>query len=112
MMRLLFAVSCLCCWAASVQAQTLLVLGDSLSAGYQMQAEQSWPALLNEKWQQQGGEHTLINASISGETTQGGLARLPMGVQIGDDVQVDIRGKLLKAKVTKPVFARNGKAVQ
>lgn len=54
MMRLLFAVSCLCCWAASVQAQTLLVLGDSLSAGYQMQAEQSWPALLNEKWQQQG----------------------------------------------------------
>ena len=77
MMRLLFAVSCLCCWAASVQAQTLLVLGDSLSAGYQMQAEQSWPALLNEKWQQQGGEHRLINASISGETTQGGLARLP-----------------------------------
>lgn len=77
MMRLLFAVSCLCCWAASVQAQTLLVLGDSLSAGYQMQAEQSWPALLNEKWRQQGGEHTLINASISGETTQGGLARLP-----------------------------------
>ena len=77
MMRLLFAVSCLWCWVASVQAQTLLVLGDSLSAGYQMQAEQSWPALLNEKWQQQGGEHRLINASISGETTQGGLARLP-----------------------------------
>jgi len=76
MMRLLFAVSCLCCWAASVQAQTLLVLGDSLSAGYQMQAEQSWPALLNEKWQQQGGEHTLINASISGDTTSGGRARL------------------------------------
>ena len=42
-----------------------------------MPAEQSWPALLNEKWQQQGGEHKLINASISGETTQGGLARLP-----------------------------------
>lgn len=77
MMRLLFAVSCLCCWAASVQAQTLLVLGDSLSAGYQMPAEQSWPALLNQKWQQQGGKHQLINASISGETTQGALARLP-----------------------------------
>ena len=39
------------------------------------------------------------------------LARLPLGVQIGDEVEVDIRGKLLKAKVTKPVFARNGKAV-
>ena len=77
MTRVLFVLSCLCCWISSVQAQTLLVLGDSLSAGYQMQAEQSWPALLNEKWRQQGGEHTLINASISGETTQGGLARLP-----------------------------------
>ncbi|UNP87874.1 arylesterase [Aeromonas encheleia] len=74
MTRFLFA---LCCLVSSVQAQTLLVLGDSLSAGYQMQAEQSWPALLEQKWQQQGGEHRLINASISGETTQGGLARLP-----------------------------------
>ncbi len=60
-----------------MQAQTLLVLGDSLSAGYQMPVEQSWPALLNQKWQQQGGKHQLINASISGETTQGALARLP-----------------------------------
>jgi acyl-CoA thioesterase I len=67
----------LCCLVSSVQAQTLLVLGDSLSAGYQMQPEQSWPALLEQKWQQQGGQHQLINASISGETTQGGLARLP-----------------------------------
>ena len=62
---------------SSVQAQTLLVLGDSLSAGYQMQVEQSWPALLNQKWQEEGGKHTLLNASISGETTQGALARLP-----------------------------------
>ena len=77
MTRVLFVLSCLCGWISSAQAQTLLVLGDSLSAGYQMPAEQSWPALLNEKWQQQGGEHRLINASISGETTQGGLARLP-----------------------------------
>ncbi|HHQ4688393.1 arylesterase [Aeromonas veronii] len=62
---------------SSAQAQTLLVLGDSLSAGYQMQVEQSWPALLNRKWQEEGGKHTLLNASISGETTQGALARLP-----------------------------------
>lgn len=62
---------------SSAQAQTLLVLGDSLSAGYQMQVEQSWPALLNQKWQGEGGKHTLLNASISGETTQGALARLP-----------------------------------
>ncbi|MFM5337784.1 arylesterase [Aeromonas enteropelogenes] len=74
MARILFA---LCFLISSVQAQTLLVLGDSLSAGYQMQAQQSWPALLNQKWQNEGAVHSLINASISGETTQGGLARLP-----------------------------------
>ena len=39
------------------------------------------------------------------------LARLPLGVQAGDEVDVDIRGKLLKARVVKPVFARNGKSV-
>ncbi|MEH8197194.1 arylesterase [Aeromonas allosaccharophila] len=78
MVRILFALLVgLGSLLSSVQAQTLLVLGDSLSAGYQMQVEQSWPALLNQKWQDEGGKHTLLNASISGETTQGALARLP-----------------------------------
>lgn len=74
MFRALFA---LCCLISSAQAQTLLVLGDSLSAGYQMPAAQSWPALLHQKWQQEGGKLRLINASVSGETTQGAQARLP-----------------------------------
>ncbi|PKQ72681.1 arylesterase [Aeromonas sobria] len=78
MVRILFALLVgLGSLISSVQAQTLLVLGDSLSAGYQMQLEQSWPALLNQKWQEEGGKHTLLNASISGETTQGALVRLP-----------------------------------
>ena len=78
MVRILFALLVgLGSLLSSVQAQTLLVLGDSLSAGYQMQLEQSWPALLNQKWQEEGGKHTLLNASIRGETTQGALARLP-----------------------------------
>ncbi|BEE05983.1 arylesterase [Aeromonas sp. S11(2024)] len=78
MVRILFALFVgLGSQLSSAQAQTLLVLGDSLSAGYQMQVEQSWPALLNQKWQEEGGKHTLLNASISGETTQGALARLP-----------------------------------
>lgn len=53
-------------------ADKLLILGDSLSAAYGMQQQQGWAALLqkNTDWQ-------LINASISGETTAGGLARLP-----------------------------------
>lgn len=78
MVRILFAFLVgLGSLLSSAQAQTLLVLGDSLSAGYQMQVEQSWPALLNQKWLEEGGKHTLLNASISGETTQGALARLP-----------------------------------
>ncbi|HSG51984.1 MAG TPA: arylesterase [Rheinheimera sp.] len=56
----------------SAFAQKLLVLGDSLSAAYGLQQQQGWVHLLQDKthWQ-------LINASISGETTAGGLARLP-----------------------------------
>lgn len=55
MVRILFALFVgLGSMLSSAQAQTLLVLGDSLSAGYQMQVEQSWPALLNQKWQEEG----------------------------------------------------------
>ena len=67
------------------------------------------------------GHQKVVTKQGDGEITSGSfsptlqqsiaLARLPLGVQIGDEVEVDIRGKLLKAKVTKPVFARNGKAV-
>lgn len=62
----------------------------------------------------------VVTAQGNGETTSGSfsptlnqsiaLARLPAGVQPGDEVQVEIRDKLLKAKVVKPVFARNGKS--
>ncbi|MGK3142652.1 multifunctional acyl-CoA thioesterase I/protease I/lysophospholipase L1 [Pantoea sp. C2G6] len=55
-------------------ADTLLVLGDSLSAGYRMSATAAWPSLLNQQWQQQP---KVINASISGDTAAQGLARLP-----------------------------------
>ncbi len=66
------------------------------------------------------GHQQVITKQGNGEITSGSfsptlqqsiaLARLPLGVQIGDEVEVDIRGKLLKAKVVKPVFARNGKS--
>ncbi|KAB0559035.1 multifunctional acyl-CoA thioesterase I/protease I/lysophospholipase L1 [Pantoea stewartii subsp. stewartii] len=66
----------LCCLLVSrlAAADTLLVLGDSLSAGYQMSASQAWPSLLNKQWQQQP---SVVNASISGDTAAQGLARLP-----------------------------------
>jgi aminomethyltransferase len=67
------------------------------------------------------GHQKVITAHGEGEITSGSfsptlqqsiaLARLPLGVQIGDSVEVDIRGKLLKADVVQPVFARNGQSV-
>jgi acyl-CoA thioesterase-1 len=54
-------------------AATVLVHGDSLSAGYGMSPEDTWVALLEDTL----AEHTVINSSISGETSKGGLERLP-----------------------------------
>jgi acyl-CoA thioesterase-1 len=63
-------------WA---KEQTVLVMGDSLSAGYGMSLEQAWPALLQDKLRASGAndQWRVINASVSGETTQGGVRRLP-----------------------------------
>ena len=57
---------------------TILVFGDSISAAYGIQLEKGWVALLQERLRSQGWPHRVVNASISGETTGGGLARLPM----------------------------------
>jgi acyl-CoA thioesterase-1 len=65
--------------AAATQAAiapTVLVFGDSLSAGYGIDVDQSWPALLQVRLESQGYEHRVINASISGETTEGGATRI------------------------------------
>lgn len=53
----------------------LLILGDSLSAAYGLKQEQGWVSLLQNAWQEQG--INVVNAAISGETTDGGLSRLP-----------------------------------
>lgn len=58
-------------WA---RADTVLLLGDSLSAGYRIPQEASWPALMAKQFPEAA---VLKNASVSGETTAGGLARLP-----------------------------------
>jgi acyl-CoA thioesterase-1 len=69
------------CWvpAAWAKEQVLLVMGDSLSAGYGMSLEQAWPALLQHKLlaSTTDDQWRVINASVSGETTQGGVRRLP-----------------------------------
>jgi len=62
--------------AQAAIAPTVLVFGDSLSAGYGIDVDQSWPALLQSRLESQGYEHRVINASISGETTEGGVTRI------------------------------------
>lgn len=57
-------------------AETILVFGDSLSAAYGIEQKQGWVNLLQQKLQQSNYTHHIINASISGETTAGGLARI------------------------------------
>jgi len=59
---------------ANTYGSTLLVLGDSLSAGYGINQESGWVALLDKDF---GDDHRIINGSISGDTTGGGLNRLP-----------------------------------
>ena len=60
----------------AADAPTVLVFGDSLSAGYGIDVDESWPALLQSRLESQGYEHKVINASISGETTEGGVTRV------------------------------------
>ncbi|MFA7386365.1 MAG: arylesterase [Thiohalobacteraceae bacterium] len=55
----------------------ILVFGDSLSAAYGIETQAGWVALLEQRLRERGYPHQVINASISGETTAGGRARLP-----------------------------------
>ena len=63
--------------AVSSAQSTILVFGDSLSAGYGIPREAAWPSLLQAELRRSHPHYKVINASISGETTSGGLQRLP-----------------------------------
>lgn len=62
--------------AADGAPPTVIVLGDSLSAGYGLAVEETWVSLLATRLAQEGYGHRVVNASVSGDTTSGGLARL------------------------------------
>lgn len=62
-----------------VSAASVLILGDSISASYGMDIQQGWVSQLDKRLAARSpGQHTVINASVSGETTTGGLNRLPV----------------------------------
>ena len=63
-------------------ASTILVFGDSLSAAYGIRPEQGWVTLLTQRLQTQGYGYQVVNASVSGETSSGGLERLPRALSL------------------------------
>ncbi len=76
MPRLIFACFFLLLSPALQAAGAILVVGDSLSAGYGLAQGQSWPALLDRRLREQGLDYSVANASISGDTTAGGASRI------------------------------------
>lgn len=66
---------------APIHAKTIVVLGDSLSAGYGIDEQEGWVSLLNKKLQNNHYQYQLVNISTSGDTTSNGLAKLPQALQ-------------------------------
>ena len=67
---------------AGPKALTIVVFGDSISAAYGIQTDQGWVSLLSDRLKNQYPHYTVVNASVSGETTGGGLTRLPKTLAI------------------------------
>jgi acyl-CoA thioesterase-1 len=77
-MRKILLAFLLSVFTVTAMAQkTILVVGDSLSAGYGLLSEESWPSLLEKRLQDNDYNYHVVNDSISGDTTSNGLARLP-----------------------------------
>jgi acyl-CoA thioesterase-1 len=62
-------------------APTVLIIGDSLSAAYGIDVDQSWVTLLQSRLEQQGYEHRVVNASIGGDTTESGATRIGQAIE-------------------------------
>jgi acyl-CoA thioesterase-1 len=77
-MRLILILFALLVTSAPALAErTILVMGDSLSAGYGIRPEEAWPALLASRLNEKRLDYSVANLSVSGETTAGGRTRLP-----------------------------------
>lgn len=76
MWRFVLGILILVAGSGSQAGESILIVGDSLSAGFGISQAQSWPALLGRRLADEHYPHAVINISISGETTSGGLTRL------------------------------------
>ena len=86
----MLALTVFCLPAARGAGQTIVVVGDSLSSGYGIAAGQSWVAMLEDRLQAEGYGYQVVNASIAGDTSAGGLARLPRLLELHDPTLVVI----------------------
>ena len=77
---LTFLLLLICVQSYATETPTVLVFGDSLSAGHGIEVDQSWTALLQSRLDDQGYEHRVINASIGGDTTESGAARIGQAI--------------------------------
>ena len=67
----------LMCMAQNAAAGTVLIVGDSISAGFGLDTRSGWVSLLEQRLKHEGFDDKVVNASISGDTSAGGRARLP-----------------------------------
>ena len=81
MIKFLFAVM-VSLMSMTAMAKSIVVLGDSISAGYGIEVSQGWVTLVQQKLNEQGGNYIIHNASISGDTTAGGLARIDQALTL------------------------------
>lgn len=107
---------------SAIAAPRVLVLGDSISAAYGMSLEQGWAALLQLQLQERWSKSQVVNASISGDTSAGGLRRLPdlltkhapdvVVIELGgnDGLRGYPTGKLKNNLTTMAQLARNSGA--
>jgi acyl-CoA thioesterase I len=81
MLRALFFALCVAASTTSAAAGTILVYGDSLSAAYGIGQKDGWVNLLGGRLKQSKADYSVVNASISGETTAGGAARIDAALE-------------------------------
>ena len=75
-LKIIFLLFLIFSYSITAQTKTLLILGDSISAGYGIDASANWVSLLQNEFDKANLNITLINSSVSGDTSIGGLARI------------------------------------
>jgi acyl-CoA thioesterase-1 len=73
---------------AAANEPVIVALGDSLTAGFGVAAEEAWPALLENRLSREGYRYRVVNAGVSGDTSAGGLRRVPWVLRARPDIAI------------------------